>query len=285
MKTVHGFYQLNRSVVNMEKLKQILRAFPIDLNQNDELPSEIGGSTSLGPLHTRLELDDLVQCSVEELDTALRSIGAFEYRGHMRVLSLDTEYIITKHIVLTIHAEGMDHQQLRKDDVLALAKDPAFPFELVLHLVDSYLSPSKPIAPTSSTEKELYTFNIPKYGTMVAQTLLQSKPQILLSTLMASLKQKLPDNFPIDASVLDGLVVMEESGSDTKLTYLPATSMSHTPKTRLAELFKHKPKWTFAQLKPYLQDLVTHDMNEEQILVAHTRSSNGPGGIKLYSSR
>jgi hypothetical protein len=106
-----------------------------------------------------------------------------------------------------------------------------------------------------------------------------------LSAFVEAWQALLPDNFITDQSSLDGIAYTEEHGKETHLCYLLATGMSHNPKTRLAELFKAKPKWTFAQIKPYLQDLVTPDVNEEQLLVAFTRSSNGPNGTKLYSSR
>lgn len=219
-----------------------------------------------------------MQCSIEELHLALQAIGATTYEGYQRVLSLEAEYAIAKHLCLTMTSESMDPLNLDREDLLEKSQDDAFPTSLQSFVLDSYLVP---------TPSNTYSFNARKYVVLVSHVTIRQKQTCLLSSLLSLVKQKVPDYFysEIDATALEGLACTEEQGNDTKLTYLNSATLSHNPKLRLAELFKLKQKWTFAQIRPYLQDLLSQDANEEQILVAHTRSSNGPGGVKLYSSR
>lgn len=279
VQTLHAFYQLNRTSANVEKLKALLSPTALSFPDFDK--------PSASKSYTHSDLENQMQCSVGELNSALASLGAVEYQGFYRVLSLEAEYAMAKHVLLTMNAGGMDEQKLYREDVIDQAQDKAFPSDLLAFVVDSYLIPNTDASSTTVSGTSLFTFDVRKYTVLFAHFILRSKKNITWSDLKDSLIEKIPQNFhsAIDISILDGLACTEEQGSETLLSFLPASSLPHNPKIRLAELFKRKPKWTFAQLKPYLQDLLSQDTNEEQILVAHTRSSNGPGGIKLYSSR
>lgn len=270
----------------MEQLKTLLRAKPLELFPDDEDGGKQGRNYGQSAkLYTKSELDQLIQCSRSELEAALVKVEAFDYRGHLRVLSQAAEHAIAKNLALTINAEGWPLDRLEKTDVLAKSLEtPVADAALVEFVLDLYLQPATNDQ-TMQGSSSICTFNIPRYNALSARQLLTEKPSWLLSEFLNIWRDSVPDNFPIDASQLDGLICHEEYGADAKITFLPSYTMSHNPKTRLAELFKAKPKWTFAQLKPYLQDLVTSDTNEEQLLVAFTRSSTGPGGQKLYSAR
>lgn len=280
-KTLHGYYQLTRTQVNMEQLKNLIYQHPIE---NEDVHNErLYGSSKV--LYTKKELEAKIQCSLSELETALSKLEVFELDGKLRVLSATTEHAIAKNIVLTINAEGLTLDSLNKDEVLAKCnQNSIFPQLFIDFVVHLYLRPSSTAMDVDSHSSK-YSFDISRYNALSARLLLIEKPNWMLSELLSTWKDSVPDNFPIDVAQLDGLVCLEEYGKDHKVTYLPSFSLSHNPKTRFSELFKRKPKWTFGQLKPYLQDLVTPDINEEQLLVAHTRASTGPNGQKLYSAR
>ena len=329
LKTMHGCYQLNKTTVNVERLKAKLRSWPLNLlgeeeERGEEGEEEGGGGAGGGGgggggggrgggrgsdprrLCTRVELEQTMQCSVVELQAALRALGAFDFEGHVRVLDVESECAVARHLALSINAEGLDLHRLRREDVVKASSGAGaatFPDSVLEHAADAFLlpmdaTPQKDSTNSSSSSsgssssitshhQQYYKFDEQKYAAIVAQTMLRSKPKDFwtLSAFLTQLRSKIPDNFSADESALAGLVCTQERGKDVTLTYLPASSMSHTPRKRLNELFQHKPKWTFAELKPYLQDLITAETNEEQLLVQHTRSSTGPAGVKLYSAR
>lgn len=263
----------------------MLWSAPLNLFGEADLPEELIEEKRL---YTRVELEDTMQCSVVELEAAFRAIGAFDFEGFVRVLSIESEYAVAKHVLLSINAEGLDPERLYREDVLKVSQDANFPSPVLDHALDLFLSPLDSSANISTGNDKHFKFDARKYAALVAQAMLRSKSKDYwsLAPFMLQLREKIPDNLTVDESALEGLVCRHELGKEgVKLTYLPASSMSHNPRKRLGELFKHKPKWTFGELLPFLQDLVTAETNEEQILVAHTRSSTGPSGVKLYSSR
>ena len=266
----------------MELLKSLLRARPLDITSLDTHDSGMDVDGELAPLHTLEDLERRIQCSKEELKAALKKISAFEFEGHMRVLNLDSEYAIARHLALTVNAQGFDLTSIDKSALTSKAKSSRFSDQLIEFAVGEYLEVPALAAESDTTR---YVFNVPRYNAIAARTILSKKPQWNLNDFLESWKALLPDNFAVDLASLDGIAYTEEYGKDIKLHYLLASELSHNIKTRLAELFKCKPKWTFAHIKPYLQDLLTPEMNEEQLLVAHTRSSNGPNGTRLYSTR
>lgn len=270
---------LNRASVNMEKLKTLISTSPIEVG---ELRSSKVDSSS-ETLYTYSNLEDLIQCSQHELRNALRSIDAFEYEGYFRIFNVEAEYALAKHTLLSIIAEGYSLDRLFKEDVIRAANNGSFQAPLIEQLVNSYLLARS----DSTTEAPTYYFDSKRFSSRAAELVLKERSQgWLLSNFKPAWQKRATDHIEVNVSDLDGIVVLEESGKvDFKVNYLPARSMSHEPKLRLSELFNLKPKWTFAQIKPYLQDLLTHDTTEEKILVQYARSSNGPDGSKLYSSR
>lgn len=271
----------------MEKLKTLLSSTPITSSETSAKAPPLASSTALMQLYTYQELEETMQSSSKELDEALKSIDAFQFNGYFRLFDTESEHLIVKHILLSIVAEGHSIERLHKQDVIRAANDGRLNPTLVEQGISSYL-----VTHAESTDSNpLYYFNSRKYSTLVAEVLLRKNDSgpdsgLRLSTFKDQWQKLATDYIAIDMSDLEGLAILEEIGkADFRVRYLPSRSMSHSPKIRLGELFKIKPKWTFAQIKPYLQDLITHDTNEEKILVQHTRSSNGPDGSKLYSTR
>lgn len=274
-------------MINMEKLKSLLSSAPISSSETGVSSRPLASTIGSLQLYTYQDLEATMQASPKELDEALRSIDAFEFGGYFRIFDTDSEHIIAKHILLSIIAEGHSLERLHKQDVARASNDGRLNAALVEQGISTYLATHS----ESTDSNPLYYFNTRKYSSLVAEVVLRKhdtgpESGVRLSQFKDEWQKLATDYLTIDMDDLQGLAVLEEVGkTDFKVRYLPTRSMSHSPKIRLAELFKVKPKWTFAQIKPYLQDLMTHDTNEEKILVQHARSSNGPDGSKLYSSR
>lgn len=267
----------------MERLKTMLKEWPLGIDELDDVSGEMGGAIDASKLCTYEQLEESMQCSTHELKQALRKIEAFSFEGRLRVLSPELELMIAKHVVLSAQADGLYIDRMRMSDVMRTSKDGNFSATLIDHIASIYFDS----AANSDENDTILTFNMKKFNALLARTILNKQPNgWLLSTLTSAMRKSVPEGFVVSDSDLEGLVAMEESGkTDFKLTLLPSDTLSHNPKIRLAKLFSIKPKWTFAQIKPYLQDLLTHDADESKILVQHTRSTNMPDGSKLYSSR
>lgn len=277
LKTLKETYLLNRTTVNMEKLKSLMNAVPIS---SDELSPSAPAHSANTQLYTYKHLDDIMQCSQHELKVALSVIDAFEFKGHFRIFDVDSEYALARHTLLSMLAEGHSLDSLNIQDVLRASKDGTYEPLLIDQIVSAYLTKLE-------DSSSLYIFNSRKYSALAADALLRKQPDdVLLSTFKPRWQHQVTDHISVSLEDLEGLAVLEEVGkSDFKLIYLPSRLMSHNPKLRLTDLFRVKPKWTLAQIKPYLQDFLALGATEEKILVEHARSSNGPDGSKLYSTR
>ena len=71
------------------------------------------------------------------------------------------------------------------------------------------------------------------------------------------------------------------------VTKLRAADLPRAPGARFGALFAARPRWTRAELAPYLHRLATPPgTTVEALLVTHARASSGAvGGETLYSAR
>ena len=77
-----------------------------------------------------------------------------------------------------------------------------------------------------------------------------------------------------------GLVIEEGGAGGAKLSYFPVFKLSAVQKARFGQLFDFKPKWSAAEITPYIADFVSPSDSAVKILLKNCSCANG-----LYSRR
>lgn len=87
-----------------------------------------------------------------------------------------------------------------------------------------------------------------------------------------------------------GLALVHAAGtsvglSGASISYFPEPELSPDPKTRFAQLFTARPKWTLAELAPFIDSLCGYGRTQGDLLLGHTRQTLVPGGATLFSAK
>lgn len=129
-------------------------------------------------------------------------------------------------------------------------------------------------------------------------------------SFLSDWQSRLPEGMTIDVSLLRGHALCEVStqleaisrvsslstgasrhaGDEALLQwrYFPVASLSHTPKTRFAQLFDARTRWKLIEIQPYVESLCTPGQTIEQLLLKMTRPitiMEGGHKIIVYTKR
>lgn len=60
-------------------------------------------------------------------------------------------------------------------------------------------------------------------------------------------------DFNVDIKQLDGLVYVVDNGNQKVIHYCPENELSEDVSERIQHLFKLKEKWTFEEIRPFIE--------------------------------
>ncbi|XP_010497458.2 PREDICTED: sister chromatid cohesion protein DCC1-like, partial [Camelina sativa] len=92
-----------------------------------------------------------------------------------------------------------------------------------------------------------------------------------LESFMEEWKKKIPDGMEGRFEMLEGEVLTETIGIETRVYTFSVRSLPSTPAERFSILFKHRSKWEWKDLEPYLRDLHVPRLSMEGLLLKYTR--------------
>ncbi len=211
------------------------------------------------------ELQARVQASAREIEVELARLGAFELRGRWTLISdehvfyalgLALCHAAVKEWPLTAPVPLDECCSDLKDEV-----DPAVTRQVIL---------------THSVEGQPGLFSHRLVCRSKARELILSKSNASwrVDEFSAKWAEQCPEVFPPDMAMLRGIALIEDVGrgpAAAKVLSFPVSSLPLDPRLRFKDLFSVKPKWSLAEITPYVADLVIPGMTNQQVLFKYAR--------------
>ncbi|XP_071531976.1 sister chromatid cohesion protein DCC1 isoform X2 [Panulirus ornatus] len=130
----------------------------------------------------------------------------------------------------------------------------------------------------------LYTLRDDKVCRLCAEVLLRSADKYNLHEFLSIWQQSVPEGLTTNLSQLEGLALVDRSSSSDAISYFPVTSLPQDIQDRFNTLFATRDKWTFEEIRPYIEDLAGDKTPVNALLTKYARAST-LNGIKYYSGK
>ena len=72
--------------------------------------------------------------------------------------------------------------------------------------------------------------------------------------------------------------------SAISLKYFPASSLPAEPAARFSELFLTRPRWSAAEITPFLSDIAINSKERDKLLLKYCRAITNTQGV-MYTAR
>jgi len=283
--------------------------------------TQSSSSSSTHPTHPTLfttsMLRRLIQSSDAQLFSALRSLDAIEdHSGHWRVLHPSSVESVLESILTFFIERGWKETEAVSAEEIAIALREIYPMRITKHVLRMHAH--KEEEGGEEEEDDVVTLDPSKVCLFRAVQLFAQKDPYPAAAFMNAWQSSVPECMRVDASMLRGHAILETSAaleaaaartasvsggsgggvqrsSSTSPTaaqqwrYLPLSSLSPLVKTRLAQLFAVRSKWSLAELEPYLDEVREPAQTMEQLLLKYARpiTTTDKAGVKsiVYTKR
>ncbi|AEC10442.1 zinc ion binding protein [Arabidopsis thaliana] len=267
LKIAPGNMELVEASPRLDKLKQILLANPFGAGEveammdvdNDDL--DHSGKKDLA-LYTWSDLVNTVQASDEELRNGLQSLSAIEIDGFWRVIDENYLDVILRMLLHNCVLKDWSFDDLDEDEVVNALVADEFPSQLASHCLRVFGS--------KVNETDKWKLEPRLVCLHFARQILREE-KMRLESFMEEWKKKIPDGMEERFEMLEGEVLTEKIGIETRVYTFSVRSLPSTPEERFSVLFKHRSKWEWKDLEPYLRDLHVPRLSMEGLLLKYTR--------------
>lgn len=246
IKVVPGSMELVEVAPRLDKLKLLLSENPYSFDEVSQMNTELTHKNK--GLYSWSDLVEKVQASDEELCTGLRALAAVEIDGLWR--SLDENFVDAILNMLLHNAVLNDWllSALNEDEVLPVLEADGFPREIVKHCLGVY---------GSKVDDEIRggcTWRLEERPVCVhfARVILRGE-KMKLERFMEEWRKKVPEGMNASFDVLEGEVLTEKIGIETRIYAFSVSSLSSVPAERFSKLFQEKPKWEWKELQPFVR--------------------------------
>ncbi|MPC25004.1 Sister chromatid cohesion protein DCC1 [Portunus trituberculatus] len=130
----------------------------------------------------------------------------------------------------------------------------------------------------------LHALNGDKVCRLYGEVLLRTARGMKLDEFNTMWKNSVPKGLITNLNQLNGLVLLDRSSPATVITYFPASELPLDIKSRLETLFDVQEKWTYDEIRPFLDDLADSKNPVSTLLMKHARGFT-VDGTKYYSER
>ncbi|RHY66575.1 hypothetical protein DYB37_005652 [Aphanomyces astaci] len=276
-------YELTEKPLNVSELKALLMEAPWtkDWCAKSVLSSPAKKKLRASTLYTLNDLMDKLQHSAYEVRQILRQLRAVCIDGFWRLVDPSYSQHVMHEILDTMVQQDWDLSTALSVDSLQVHLDAVTPV-ILAHTLGGFSQPS--------ATDDAFTLSPTKVAAFQATALFEERNEWPVAAFMEQWGFRVPDGVPIDLSLLRGIAILR--GDASSVVYFPQSRLSIDPKTRFHEMFAFQPKWTLAQLEPYLEyvccpsQLVTGKLTQASLLLKYTRASrvlHSPD--RLYSKR
>lgn len=268
----HSYLEVVPCKPRFHKLRRLLEECPY------EGPDE--NQSSKGHRYSLNELQDRIQCSEEELEAGLKSVGAYHIYGFWQIPEFDYQFKIVSLITNLIGKQGWPLDGIPYEKALnELSK--LQPRTVMAQCLDYYLQPMH-------AEKEdgdsLHAVNGDKICRLFGEVILRNIRGMELDEFNTMWANSVPKGLSTNLSQLNGLVLLDKSSPATVITYFPSGELPLDIKSRLETLFDVQEKWTYDEIRPFLDDLADNKNPVSTLLMKHARGFT-VDGTKYYSGR
>eukprot|EP00052_Salpingoeca_macrocollata_P000243 m.19330 g.19330 ORF g.19330 m.19330 type:complete len:370 (+) comp10350_c0_seq1:147-1256(+) len=274
-----SFLELAPIAPRLDKLRRLLEQCPYSPEKAAEQPAAL-----LEQLTWR-SLTCSIQCSDDELQTALMQLNAFELDGRWRVLEKQYETCAFDTLLTAIAHQGWDLQTVPLLRLADRVQEHDVPLLIVRCLLQKYSSSLQPQAGDT-----VYTLDGQKVCQFRAIELLSIGQEWEYSDFMTAWKEACPqvdlEEFVPCEGYLKGLALVQDNGSAGRsVRSFPAWTLSEDPKTRFDALFTARAEWRHEDIIPYIRDITSPSMTEGKLLFKYARSFTASDGAKMYNKR
>lgn len=230
------------------------------------------------------ELDENVQASEIEIMRCLEDEHALCVDGKWRSVDAGYRLHALSMLAVTIGGNGWMTSAVPEDDVVATMTADGFIREVVLNTLQAFGDRNDDGATWCLDEKRVCRAMlepIVRSGVGVKQWRLSE----VMETLNAKLAEVSLDSMAAKEEYLSGLALIErpDRANEAFVTTLIASELPTEPADRFRALWEAKPKWTLAELEPYLEGQARPGQTIESQLLKFCRVTSGDPPI--YSKR
>jgi sister chromatid cohesion protein DCC1 len=230
------------------------------------------------------ELDENVQASEMEIMRCLEDEHALCVDGKWRAVDAGYRLHALSMLAVTIGGNGWMTSAVPEDDVVATMTADGFIREVVLNTLQAFGDRNDDGATWCLDEKRVCRAMlepIVRSGVGVKQWRLSE----VMETLNAKLAEVSLDSMAAKEEYLSGLALIErpDRANEAFVTTLIASELPTEPADRFRALWEAKPKWTLAELEPYLEGQARPGQTIESQLLKFCRVTSGDPPI--YSKR
>ncbi|CAG7873946.1 unnamed protein product [Brassica rapa] len=277
IKLAPGNMELVEVSPKLDKLKQLLLESPFGPGEVDAMMMDDDGSEKNRVLYTWSDLVNIIQASDEELLKGLESLSAIEIDGYWRVIDESYLDMILRMLLNNCVLNSWSFDDLDKEEVVSSLVADEFPTKLAGHCLRVFGSEVKGTNKWK-LEPRLVCLHFAR------QVLREEKMRV--ERFMEEWKKKIPEGMEEKFEMLEGEVLTERIGIETRVYTFSVRSLPSTPAERFAVLFKHRPKWEWKDLEPYLRDLQVPRLSMEGLLLKYTRRAQSrPDAEPIFSAR
>ncbi|CAH2057992.1 unnamed protein product [Thlaspi arvense] len=263
LKTAPGSMELVEISPRLDKLKQLLSENPYGAGEVEAMMMDDDFDHQRDvALYTWSDLVNTIQASDEELRSGLQSLSAIEIDGYWRVIDDDYLDMILRILLHNCVLKDWSFDDLDEVEVVSALVADEFPSKLASHCLRVFGS--------KVNEDDKWKLEPRLVCLHFARQILREE-KMRLESFMEEWKKKIPEGMQGRFEMLEGEVLTEKIGIETRVYTFSVRSLPSTPAERFEVLFKHRPKWEWKDLEPYLRDLHVPRLSMEGLLLKYTR--------------
>ena len=223
---------------------------------------------------------DIIPASEREITGFLHAINACQLNGYWRLLDFNYCVECMGELLQLIESESWDYKEIPVEDAVTRINDSGelVPSVILRHLFKLYGSEFV------KNDLSYCCLDTEKVCRFFAEMLLKDVGKFNFSEFMQVWKESVPSDMNPEESFLSGLAIINKLTSPSTITFFSSEDLPLETSARFNSLFQAKPKWTYDEIKPYIEPICFNGLPVSTLLTKFTRASTG-SGTKLYSSR
>ncbi|KJE93452.1 hypothetical protein CAOG_04241 [Capsaspora owczarzaki ATCC 30864] len=234
------------------------------------------------------EICNRVQASEQEIVRALEQSSALLIHGKWRAMDFAYAHLVLDLILKTITEHDWSYRKVP----LELSAQDLEPHGISRDVVEHCLRTNGRELPTESEANEsgsaterYFEMSADKICRLCALYLLKQGKRWQFDEFMEAWQSIVPPEFVVELALLQGLALHEGQGQQRFISYFNAQELPTDPAARFSSLFKMRPRWTHADILPYVNDLTTPKETADALLLKYARGSTDNTNTRWFNAR
>ncbi|KAF2365200.1 Rho GTPase-activating protein domain [Trinorchestia longiramus] len=266
----YKYLEVRPSIPRLRRLRDLLSESPY------AGPSDVPPAGEEQKVYDTASLLDRVQCSDEQLRTALEELPAVHIDGYWRMLDFEYHFGAVSGILGVVEQQQWPLDAVPRDFLRLHMKDVEP--EPVVEMCLKYFFTPKP------EDDNLLSINDHRISRMFAEVLLRPADRFSLNEFLDIWQQSVPPGVNTSIDQLEGVAVVDRIATPAVVWHFPEYQLPEDHSERFAALFEAKEKWTLSEITPYIVELSSSTCSVSSLLAKHSRAATHLG-IKYYSAK